>query len=189
MSRSLRAICFDSGDTIIDEATEIKNDGEETIRAELIPGADTVLRELKQRGYTLALVADGPVATFRNSLGQHGLYDLFDAYAISGEIGVDKPDARMFRHALAQLRIRPADYGRVVMVGNNLSRDIKGANQLGLISVWLNWSPRRSKTPADASERPQYTIATPIELLAVIASLEHTLAHYTASTVSDRNPR
>jgi FMN phosphatase YigB (HAD superfamily) len=172
MSKYVRAICFDSGDTIIDEATEIKNAAEETLRAELIPGADKLLYELKQRGYPLALVADGPIATFRNSLGQHGLYDLFDAYAISSEVGVDKPDARMFRHALDQLRIDQNDYGRVLMIGNNLSRDIKGANQLGLISVWLDWAPRRSKVPANASEVPQYTIKTPTELLTVIESLE-----------------
>jgi putative hydrolase of the HAD superfamily len=178
MSKYLKAIFFDSGDTIIDEATEIKNDAQETLRAELIPGADEVVRELKQQGYTLALVADGPIATFRNGLGQHGLYDLFDAYAISGEVGVDKPDARMFRHALDQLGIERDDYGRVMMIGNNLSRDIKGANELGLISVWLDWSPRRSKTPADASEVPQYTIKTPLELLAVIESLEKS-AHAT----------
>ena len=174
MSHYLRAICFDSGDTIIDEATEIKNEAEETQRAELIPGAGEVLHELKRRGYALALVADGPIATFRNSLGQHGLYDLFDARAISGEVGVSKPDARMFRHALDQLGIDRDEYGRVLMVGNHLGRDIKGANQLGLISVWLNWSPRRSKIPADDTEVPQHTITTPQELFAVIESLENT---------------
>lgn len=172
MSHYLRAICFDSGDTIIDEGTEIKNDAEETLRAELIPGADEVLHELNRRGYPLALVADGPVATFRNSLGQHGLYHLFDAYAISGEVGVSKPNSRMFLHALDQLQIDRNDYKRVVMVGNHLGRDIKGANQLGLISIWLDWSSRRSKIPADVSEVPQYTIKTPRELLGVIESLE-----------------
>ena len=58
------------------------------------------------------------------------------------------------------------------MVGNNLERDIKGANALGIISVWLNWSPRRSKIPADDSEVPQYTILQPLELLDVIDRIE-----------------
>ncbi len=173
MTHYIRAICFDCGDTIIDEDTEIKQPGSDiTLRADLIPGADQVLHELKRRGYPLALVADGPVETFRNALGQHGLYDLFDAYAISGEVGVDKPDARMFLHALDQLHIPPEDYARVIMVGNYLFRDIKGANQVGLISVWLDWSPRRPKTPTDDSEVPRYTITTPLQLLSVIDLLE-----------------
>ena len=173
MTHYIRAICFDCGDTIIDEATEIKRPGSDiTVRAKLISGADQVLRELKRRGYPLALVADGPVETFRNALSQHGLYDLFDAYAISSEVGVDKPHPRMFFTALEQLHVTQEDYKRVVMVGNYLARDIKGANQVGLISVWLNWSPRRPKVPADDSEVPRFTITTPLQLLPVIDSLE-----------------
>jgi putative hydrolase of the HAD superfamily len=79
----------------------------------------------------------------------------------------------MFLHALEQLQIDRNDYKRVVMVGNHLGRDIKGANQLGLISIWLDWSPRRSKIPADASEVPRYTIKTPQKLLEVIQTLEN----------------
>ncbi len=131
-----------------------------------------MLYALKQWGYKLALVADGPAATFRNNLGPYGLYDLFDAYAISEEIGARKPDARIFRHALDQLHIGKAEYGRVVMVGNHLARDVKGANALGLISVWLDWSPRRPKVPADESEVPRYTINTPMGLLPILKSLD-----------------
>ncbi|MBS1252119.1 MAG: hypothetical protein MAG451_01155 [Anaerolineales bacterium] len=75
-------------------------------------------------------------------------------------------------HALDQLEIAEADYGRVVMVGNNLARDIRGANQLGMMSVWLDWAPRRRKVPADELEVPQYTIEEPLELLSVIETLE-----------------
>jgi FMN phosphatase YigB (HAD superfamily) len=72
-----------------------------------------------------------------------------------------------------QLGIRRKDFGRVVMVGNHLERDIKGANMLGMVSVWLDWAPRRSKVPADALERPDYTIKLPFDLLWVIEELEN----------------
>src|SRR3712207_8665848 len=49
--------------------------------------------------------------------------------------GCEKPDRRMFIHALDALGIPPEEWGRVAMVGNNLARDIRGANQLGLVSV------------------------------------------------------
>jgi hypothetical protein len=96
---------------------------------------------------------------------------LFDAYAISEQVGVQKPDAHMFTQALTQLGLAPKDYGRTVMVGNNLARDIKGANAIGMISVWLDWAPRRAKVPADDSEIPQFTIKEPLELLSVLALL------------------
>lgn len=56
------------------------------------------------------------------------------------------------------------------------ARDIKGANQLGLISVWLDWAPRRRKVPAGKLEVPQYIIEEPLELLPVIESLEREYA-------------
>lgn len=166
------AICLDSGDTLVDEGTEIKDVQEVVLRAELIPGAAELVRALKARGYPVALVADGPAGSFHNIYHQHHLYHCFDAFAISGEVGVSKPDARMFHHALQQLGIAPADYGRVIMVGNYLERDIKGANALGIVSVWLDWAPRRPKLPANASEVPQYTIKFPLDLLTLLDDLE-----------------
>jgi glycerophosphoryl diester phosphodiesterase len=171
-SRRLLAICLDCGDTLVDEATEIKDAGEATLRAALIPGAEALLRELARRGYRLALVADGPAATFANALTQHRLYDYFDVFAISDHVGREKPDPRLFVHALDQLGIQPGDYGRTMMVGNNLARDIKGANALGMVSVWLDWAPRRPKLPADESEVSRYTIKLPLELLDVIDQVE-----------------
>jgi putative hydrolase of the HAD superfamily len=166
------AICFDFGDTLVDEATEVKDETLTTLRAELIPGAGEVVRELKRRGYKLALVADGRPASYHNVLTQHGLYDLFDAFAISEQLGVEKPDPRMFVHALDQLGVAREDYGRTLMVGNYLERDIKGANQVGMISVWLDWAPRRPKAPAEPSEVPQHTIKLPLDLVPVIEALE-----------------
>jgi putative hydrolase of the HAD superfamily len=58
------------------------------------------------------------------------------------------------------------------MVGNNLGRDIKGANRVGMVSVWLDWAPRRSKAPADTDEVPHFTIKQPLDLLGVIDQLE-----------------
>ncbi len=172
MPRCLQAICFDFGDTLADEATEVKDAAQTTLRAELIPGAAEVLRELKRRGYRLALVADGRPGTYTNVLGQHGVLDLFDVLTISELVGCEKPDPRMFVAALDQLGISRADYGRTVMVGNNLERDIKGANLLGMVSIWIDWAPRRSKTPADVSEVPAFTVKLPLEVLPVIERLE-----------------
>jgi HAD superfamily hydrolase (TIGR01549 family) len=166
------AICFDFGDTLADEASEVKDEHATTQRAELIPGAGEVVRELYERGYRLALVADGRPGAYVNVLTQHGLYGYFDAFAISEHVGVEKPHPQLFIHALALLGITPGEYSRTIMVGNYLARDIKGANALGMISIWLDWAPRRPKTPADASEIPSYTIKTPLELLTLLDQLE-----------------
>lgn len=172
----LQVICLDSGDTMVDESTEVK-EGEVVLRADLIPDTLEMIDQLKAEGYTIALVADGPRATFENVLKhQHGFWEAFSTYAISEDVGVLKPDARMFQSALDALNIAPSDYSRVVMVGNNLARDIKGANDLNIISIWMNWSPRRSKTPADESEIPNYTIPNPSELVPLLEKIELSLS-------------
>lgn len=176
MHRSILAVLLDCGDTFIDEGSEVKDENGATLTADLIPGAREALLALKAAGYRLALVADGPELTFRRELAQHNLEHIFECAAISERLGCEKPDRRMFEHVLNALGIAPAGYGRVVMVGNNLSRDIKGANALGLISVWVDWAPRRPKVPADDSEVPQFTIKSPAELPALIASLEEAAA-------------
>ncbi len=50
----IRAICIDCGDTLVDEATEVK-DGAVSLRADLIPGAKELIHELKGR-YAIVIV-------------------------------------------------------------------------------------------------------------------------------------
>ena len=170
--RRILAVCFDFGDTLVDESSELKDDTDTTQHAELIPGAAELLQELKRRGYSLGLVADGRPGTYSNVLGHYGLDKLFDAWSISEELGVLKPDRRMFVHALQRLGVAPEQYGRTMMVGNRLDRDVRGANELGMISVWIDWSPRYAKEPADPSEQPRFRVGQPLELLGVIDELE-----------------
>jgi FMN phosphatase YigB (HAD superfamily) len=167
-----RVILFDCGDTLVDEGTEVKNENGESLCAELLPGAGELLRTLKSLGYRMGLVADGPPATFRNNLGPEGLFELFDVHAISGELGYEKPAPEIFLYALECLDIPQEHYGRVVMVGNHLGRDVRGANLLGLTSVWLDWAPRRAKIPLDRWEVPDYTIERPLQLLEVLEELD-----------------
>ncbi|HXF60496.1 MAG TPA: HAD family hydrolase [Caldilineaceae bacterium] len=173
--RRILAICLDSGDTLVDEGTEVKDERGVVLTGELIPGAAELVRTLHAQGYRLALVADGPAATFTNVLGAHGVYDLFCVHAISEWVGVEKPDPAIFRFALAGLDIGEEAAGRTIMVGNNLERDIAGANALGMISVWLDWAPRRRKVPATALETPRYIIKTPLELLSLLPKIEESL--------------
>ncbi len=172
MSNHLLAICFDFGDTLIDQSTEIKDETMTTLQAGLIPGIEQTLHELKRRGYRLAIVSNGPVGSIPNVLGHFGLYDLFEAFAISQGLGVEKPDPRIFHHALTHLGIPPEQAGSTVMIGNDLAADVAGANGVGMISVWLDWAPRHRKTPASDLEIPQHTVAEPLELLPLLDELE-----------------
>jgi putative hydrolase of the HAD superfamily len=172
----LRAIFLDCGDTLVDEGTEVKLAGNEVVvSGELIAGAGETIAALKGRGYRLILVADGPRQTFQNLLGQHGLWDGFDGHVISEDVGALKPSARMFDAALAAAGLTRADARQTVMVGNNLSRDIKGANALGITSIFFSWTDRRVRIAADAAETPDFVITALSQLPELLDRIELTL--------------
>jgi putative hydrolase of the HAD superfamily len=168
----MAALLFDLGDTIMVEETEVKDAEGTTLRADLVPDMADALREFKAAGHRLALVADSRPNTPGNVLRQHGLCDLFEVLAVSETAGASKPDPRLFRVALDALVVPKADYGRVVMVGNNLERDIAGANRLGLISVFFHLNHRRRTRPLKPDEIPRYTVTSAAELRDLIAHLE-----------------
>lgn len=168
-------IFLDSGDTIIDESTEVRDADGIVVSADIIPGADVMVKTLFERGYTLALVADGDAQSFKNVFKQNNLYDYFATMIYSETIKASKPSPRLFKAAIGALDLNEADCSRIIMVGNNLSRDAKGANALGITSVFQSWTTRYPHSPADETEVPAYTIREPLELLELVEQLNHEL--------------
>ncbi|TCM99667.1 putative hydrolase of the HAD superfamily [Paenibacillus sp. BK033] len=158
-------IFLDCGDTIIDEGTEVRDEHGVVIEGKVIPGADEMVRTLAERGYRLAIVADGLAQSFKNLLSINGLYDYFEVLIYSEQMKAEKPDPRMFRAAMGAMLLDERDRERIVMVGNNLSRDVRGANAAGITSVHLNWTSRYPKSSPDPAERPDYTIEEPLALV------------------------
>jgi FMN phosphatase YigB (HAD superfamily) len=169
-------IFLDCGDTIIDESTETRDEEGIVLDGRVIPGADVLVKTLAERGFRLAIVADGAAQSFKNLLIRNGLYECFETLIYSENIRATKPSPRMFKAAMGAMELDETDITRMIMVGNNLSRDAKGANALGITSVFLSWTPRYPKTPADDSEIPRYTIGTPLELIELAERLDANLS-------------
>ncbi len=171
MDREL-IVFIDCGDTIVDESTQVFAEGEIVLKADCIPGSDEALKQLKKEGYRIALVADGRTESFQNIFRELKLSHIFDAWIISEEVGVCKPDPRMFLTALEKMHLTQEDANRIVMIGNNLKRDVLGANRMGITSILLSFSPRYVMQPETAEETPDYVVAMPCELPDLIHQLE-----------------
>lgn len=175
MAQKKLIIFIDSGDTLIDEGTEQRGPDGIVYHAELIEGAGEMLRTLHDRGHTIALVADGEEQSFTNMYIENGLGDCFAVRSISQCVGIQKPGQAMFQTALDMLGLSPADKARIIMVGNNVRKDIVGANRFGIVSVLLDWSPRYDMTIHNDEEKPDYVISTPMALLDLVETLEAAL--------------
>lgn len=168
-------IFTDSGDTIIDEGTQVFDENGIVIKADFIPGADKVLKTLQEEGYRIALVADGEWESFQNVYRGNGLGYCFEELIVSEVVGEQKPAKSMFDTAMEKMKLTDADKPQIVMIGNNLKKDIAGANRYGITSIWLDWSPRYFHTVEEADWEPDYTVKTPDELLVLLHELEQRL--------------
>lgn len=101
----------------------------------LFPGAVDLLRALRGRGIKLGIVTNGLSETHREKIALLQISEYFDAIFLSDEVGMVKPDPLLFAHACHTLGGAPA---RSAMVGDRYDRDIAGALEAGLYTIWLN---------------------------------------------------
>ncbi len=99
------------------------------------PGAIELLRSLRGRGKRLGMVTNGFSETHREKISLLRLGEYFDAIFIADEVGMLKPDPLLFAHACTTMGASPA-HG--AMVGDRYERDVRGAREAGLFTVWLN---------------------------------------------------
>ena len=170
MTRNL-IIFIDSGDTLIDEATQVY-EGHEIVRASFIPGGREFLLRLDRAGFTIALVADGQDQDFLNVYADPTLKSCFDAWVVSETVGKQKPAPIMFEEAMRQLSLADEDKRRIIMIGNNIRKDVRGANEFGITSIWFNWSPRYFHTVEHPAERSHYTTDDYDALFSLIEALD-----------------
>lgn len=166
-----KIVFIDCGDTLVDEATQVFDAKENVIDVEFYDNSDKVLWKLKELGYTIILVADGKAGSFRNIFNKIGFLDEFDGFVVSENVGSLKPDKAMFETAFKLLPEEMQNKENIVMVGNNLKRDIKGANNFGITSVWMNWSPRYFHEIEEEDWKPDYEIQSPGELIALLENM------------------
>ncbi|NIW35262.1 MAG: HAD-IA family hydrolase [Gemmatimonadetes bacterium] len=102
-----------------------------------VPGTLEMLRGLRAAGLRLGVIsnADGRVARY---LANAGLADEFEIILDSGELGIEKPDPRIFQLALERLGVRSEE---AVYVGDTWEVDVVGAREAGLRPIYLG-APR-----------------------------------------------
>lgn len=109
--------------------------GELGANGSLYPGVPEMLDEVG-RSARLALVTNGIGSVQRARIDRLGLDDHVSAVAISGELGVSKPDAAIFDHVFAGLG--GPDRSSAIIVGDSLTSDMAGGHNAGIATCWYN---------------------------------------------------
>lgn len=121
-----------------------------------VPGARAVLDRLHGR-VTIGVVTNNQVAEQHDKIRVIGIEGRIDFLVISEEVGVSKPDARIFQIALAQAKARPED---AVMIGDSWTSDVRGALGAGIRPIWFNRFHRPAPEQVEVSEIDSFTPAT-----------------------------
>lgn len=101
----------------------------------IFPEAPVLLKELKDRGYTVGLITNGPSYLQHHKLEMSGLADYFDFVVVSGDVGVHKPDPAIFTYTAEKHGLNPAE---CVYVGDHPINDIQAGMQAGMNVIRVN---------------------------------------------------
>lgn len=116
-----------------------------TLHDDALPALDELERRIP--GVRFGLITNGDLAFQSRKVHAVGLDARVDHVVASGEVGIPKPDAGIFRFACDAFRVGPAE---AAYVGDRLRTDAIGAARAGLTGVWLN---RRGSVPSPDDER------------------------------------
>ena len=159
---ALAGVGFDLPDDVMDHIVALDHSAySRSIMVE--PAMLGALRELRNRGYRTGLVSNVTLRPqlMREDLDRLGIASLMDGMVFSSEIGVRKPDPRIFHEALERIGMGPQ---QTLFVGDRLYDDVSGAQSVGMRAVHTV----QFRTEDDAEVRPDARIGHLSELIIVL---------------------
>lgn len=108
----------------------------------MLDGAVDVLRELKERGYIVGAITNGVSSLQNIKLDTAGIRELFDVVVVSGDIGIYKPDRRIFDEAIKRAGVKNEES---LFVGDHPVNDIEGALGADMKVIRMNYGDFKGK--------------------------------------------
>lgn len=93
-----------------------------------------LLRYLKEKNVKVGILTDLTAFIQYRKINTLGLNNLIDCFVTSEEAGREKPSEVMFLLMLEKMKLDPGD---VVMVGDSVDKDIRGAEKSGINGILL----------------------------------------------------
>lgn len=128
------------------------------------PEVPPALQRLKEAGYATAILSNGTPAMLDAAVKANGLEGSIDTTISVEEIGVYKPNPKVYQRAVDRLGVPAAE---IAFVSSN-SWDAHAASAFGMRTLWCNrYGQRRERLPGT----PDREMASLSELAAIVAEL------------------
>ncbi len=109
----------------------------------LFPDALPALYGLREAGLVLGVISNWE-EWLESLLVTMEVAELFDVIVVSGRVGIEKPDARIFHLALEQAGVEPAE---AVYVGDHPKLDVEASEAVGMVPVLVDRRGRHPEHP------------------------------------------
>ena len=95
----------------------------------------SALEKLRSSGYKLGVISNGDLNQQTDKLTRTGIINFFDIIAASSEYEFSKPDPRLYKAIMEKYNINASE---MVMIGDQVDKDVLPCLQIGIDAVWLN---------------------------------------------------
>lgn len=126
----------------------------------MIDGAIELVEAVRRRGYRTGILSNGFTEVQHRKMERNGLMPLIDRVVLSDDIGINKPDRRIYDYAMRM--VGETNSARHMMIGDNPSTDIAGATGAGWRGILFtphSESPHAPTTPITVSSLRDITAA------------------------------
>ncbi len=117
-------------------------------------GAKDILKLLYNKEYKIGIIANQSLGTAKR-LEKWGLLEYISVVAASAELGISKPDERIYLKALEMAGCLAEN---AVMIGDRLDNDIFPAKKLGMKTIWIKQGFAIYQNPTNSDYEADYTI-------------------------------
>ena len=137
----------------LDYALESNEINDDSLRNDLLdaylsldcyPEVPTVLRQLKEGGMQTAILSNGSPRMLQAAVDSSGLTDYLDASLSVEDVGIYKPDPRVYQLAVDKLSVKAHE----ISFQSSNSWDAVGASAFGFQVAWVNrFGQKREQLP------------------------------------------
>lgn len=123
----------------------------------LIDNAEEIIKYLYNKKYNIFIITNGLARLQKPRIMNSCIYEFINDIIVSEEIGKSKPDPEIFNVLMERNNITPNES---IMVGDSLQKDILGAKNSHIQSIWYN----PQKLNNDTNIIPEYEINNLLEI-------------------------